>query len=532
MSTDATPSTTAATTSTAASLPPLPDDLTVCQQMIRELLATLHKRDHELESARHRLDQLLRRLYGPRTEQLNPDQLALFAELVQPEAPAESTTESPAETPAPDAAKAKRKGHGRRQPPDHLPRQRVVHDVPEAERLCPCCGKPRGPVGERVTTQLDYKPASLFLWEHVYPAYACTACEAGHVITAERASRPIERGWPGPGLLAYIITSKFFDHIPLYRLERIFERHGFRLDRSTTCDWMAGCAKLLEPLCGVMRAEVLRSRVVATDDTPLPVLDNHRDRTRLGRLWAYLGDKEHPYNVFDYTPDHTRTGPQTFLNGYRGYLLADAFSGYDGIYLDSKGDIVEVCCNAHARRKFYEARTTDAARAHQALAYYRQLYVIEAEAKTFDDDSRLSLRRDKALPVLADFERWLRQEQAQVLPKSPIAQAMGYALNHWSALTRYAEAGFLAIDNNTCEREMKRIATGRKNFLFAGSDQGGKTAAILYSFTSTCARHGLDPFVYLRDVLARLPDHPAERLAELTPERWSAARAAPPSPPT
>jgi transposase len=527
MSTDAASSTTPVNAA-AVKLPPLPDDLEHLKAMIRELLVTLHQQRHENESLRHRLDELLRRLYGPRTEQVNPDQLVLFAELLQPPPDAEPRPEEP--EPRSEPAPPKRKGHGRRRPTDQLPRQRVLHDVPEAERLCPCCGKPRLPAGERVTTQLDFKPALFFLWEHVYPAYACSACEGGHVVTAERVSRPIARGWPGPGLLAYLITSKFFDHLPLYRLERIFERHGYRLERSTTCDWMAGCARLLEPLCAEMRKRVLAGRVIGTDDTPMPVLDNDRDRTRLGRLWGYLGDREHPYNVFDYTPDRTRTGPRAFLADYRGYLVADAFSGYDGIYLDSRGTIVEVCCNAHARRKFFNARKTDAARSHQALAYYRQLYAVEAEAKNLDDDSRLSLRQEKSLPLLADFERWLRQHQAAVLPKSPIGEAIAYALNHWTALVRYTEAGFLPIDNNQVEREMKRIATGRKNYLFVGSDQGGKTAAILYSFTSTCARHGLDPFAYLRDVLARLPDHPSERLAELLPNHWAAARASPTEP--
>jgi hypothetical protein len=340
--------------------------------------------------------------------------------------------------------------------------------------------------------------------------------------------------------LAQVITSKYDEAMPLYRQERFFKRHGLELSRSTTCDWMAACAQLLRPLYERMKQEVLASRWLHTDDTTLPVQDEKCSQTRKGRLWAYLGDRDHPFNVFDYTPSRKRDGPVNFLKDFRGFLQADAFSGYDGIYLGSQGGIVEVACNAHARRKFHEARKTDAARAAAALGWYQELYAIERQAREQlaawakergqevpadeADALRLRLRQEKSVPLLEKFKAWLL-EQTPVLPKSPMGEAIGYTLGNWDALVRYTQHGFLAIDNNLAEREMKWIAIGRKNFLFVGSDQGGVTAAILFSFTATCRRHGLDPFAYLRDVLARLAERnlPDDALAALLPGRWGAA---------
>jgi transposase len=346
---------------------------------------------------------------------------------------------------------------------------------------------------------------------------------------------PIAKGLPGPGLLADLIVSKFTEHMPLHRLERRYERQGLFLPRSTTCDWLAASAELLRPLYQLMVSVVLQSRVIHTDDTPV----NMQEATSgdghvliMARMWGYLGDADHPYNVFDFTPNRKRDGPQLFLAKFQGYLQADAFSGYDGLYLPNARDgvarISEVACNAHARRKFYDARTSDAARSHQALAYYAQLYELERSAKdlAFDDEQRRQMRQDLAVPIFTKFRTWLDGVRADVVPKSPLGEAIQYALNNWTALVRYTEAGYLAIDNNVAEREMKRIAIGRKNWLFVGSLKGGKTAAVLMSFTSTCHRLGIEPWAYLQDVLSRLPTTPAEQLGDLLPDRWQAPRQA------
>jgi hypothetical protein len=348
------------------------------------------------------------------------------------------------------------------------------------------------------------------------------------VIAASKPTQPIPKGLPGPGLLAHLIVSKFVDHLPLYRLERIYERQGLVLPRSTTCDWLAASAKLLQPLYDLLVAFVLQSRVLHTDDTSVKTQLIPSHQLTLARLWTYLGDQAHPCNVFDFTLTRKRDGPQQFLEHFQGYLHADAFSGYDALYLPQGTAgvvrIIEVACNAHARRKFYEARDSDVLRSHQALAYYRQLYELERAAKGYSEAQLLQIRQDLAVPILDKFHAWLEQERDQVLPKSPMGEAIRYALNNWTALKRYTESGLLDIDNNVAEREMKQVAIGRKNWLFLGSAQGGKTAAILLSFTSSCKRLGIEPWAYLQDVLTRLPTTAAEELGDLLPHRWQAAR--------
>lgn len=358
------------------------------------------------------------------------------------------------------------------------------------------------------------------------------------VIAAPKPAMPIAKGLPGPGLLAHLIVSKCVDHLPLHRLERVYQRQGLFLHRSTLCDWMAACANLLRPLHDVMVSVVMQSRALHTDDTTVKMQELVTHILSTARMWVYLGDAAHPFNVFDFTLNRKRDGPQQFLSNYQGYLHADAFSGYDGLYLPdprtAAARIIEVACNAHARRKFYEARGTDGLRSHQALAYYRQLYELERQAKDFSDAQRLQMRQELSLPILEQFHQWLLAQRPEVLPKSPMGEAIAYTLNNWEALRRYTEAGFLAIDNNVAEREMKKIAIGRKNWLSVGSPRGGRTAAVLFSITSTCQRLGVEPWAYLQDVLTRLPAMLAGQLGELLPDRWQASRQAksmtPPAP--
>jgi transposase len=511
----------------------LPDDPATLKRMILELLATLQEEKHEQELLRHRLAQLLNRLYGRRSERVHPDQALLFADIHQPPEPTTAAEKAADDNTSEAPPAKKRRGHGRRRPPQNLPHVAEHHRLSEAERLCPTCGTLREEIGTATTPQHDYQPASFFIRDHIEHKYACPCCSkqgASQIVAARKPEQPLGKGSPGAGLLAYVIVSKYLDHLPLYRQERITERQGLELVRSTTCDWMAECARKLQPLCDLMNKEVLLSRSLHTDDTPVKLLEAAEGETDKGRLWAYLGDAVHPYNVFDFTPNRQRDGPQNFLKTYQGYLHADAFTGYDRLYLpdpeDGQARIHEVACNAHARRKFYEARASDSVGAHRALAYYGQLYEIERRARELSEEVRLQMRRDLAVPILEQFHTWLEEQHRTALPKSPFGEALTYALNQWTALCRYTEAGFLSIDNNWAEREMKRIAVGRKNWLFFGSKQGGKTAAVLYTFTSTCHRLGVEPWAYLKDVLTRLPTTPEEGLAELLPDRWQAARLA------
>jgi transposase len=527
MSEDARPITTEPPADPAAALP---DDPVILRLMVLELLDALRDTRRQNDELQHRLDLLLRRIYGPRTERFDPDQPLLIPDAFEPVVPEIS---GPGNTvppePEPDTKKPSRP-HGRRALPKNLPRVPRVYELTEAERRCPGCGECRVRISAEHSEQLDYQPATLFVVDHVRCTYACPHCE-GQVITAGKPAQPIEKGLPGPGLLAHVITEKYADHIPLHRQERRLARQGVELSRSTLCDWMAGAARTLEPLYALMKTLILLCGTVHTDDTPVKVRDSERKIKATGRIWIYFGDYLYPYNVFDFTMSRKRDGPSRFLGGFRGYLQADAFSGYDGIY--AGGDVVEVGCNAHARRKFIEAQTTDAARSAAALAYYRELYTIERDIKAEiaklppDGDEptraaiRLRVRQERSVPVLEDFKAWLDAQKPDVLPKSPMGAAIGYVRNQWEALRRYTSSGYLSIDNNVSEQHMKTIATGRKNWLFTGSENGGKTMAVLFTLVSSCQRHGHDPFVYLRDVLERLPDHPQDCRAELLPDRWS-----------
>jgi transposase len=560
----------------------LPNDLDTLKRMIVELMVTLHEERRDKENLKHRLQLLLDRLYGPRTERSNPDQLLLFADWADAQDAAAASTVDSAEAPAAKSRQRKPKTpHGRGKLPEQLPRRQVHHQLCEAERIC-VCGQLRIDIGTDTSERVDWQPASLFVWQDIVHKYLCRACAnksaegtmttpaqappdkttadaadtatplppgaarpiGPAVISASKPPAPIAKGLPGAGLLAYLIVSKYFDHLPLHRLEHILKRQGLPLSRSTMCDWMAVSAEALRPLYDTMVSQVLQSAWLHTDDTPVKNQGHEPGTTALSRFWIYWGDRTHPYNVFDFTINRKRDGPQTFLANFHGYLHADAFSGYDALYLPSpRGEagraagraaapIIEVACNAHARRKFHEARGSDDLRAHQALAYYAQLYFLERGASDagLNDIGRWRMRQDFSVSILEQFHGWLVEQRQQVLPKSPMAEAIGYALNNWTALSRFTEAGFLSIDNNVAEREMKRIAIGRKNWLFVGSDRGGRTAAILFSFTSTCHRLGVEPWAYLQDVLTRLPTTPAERLAELLPDRWQAAH--PPAAPS
>jgi transposase len=543
-------------TSLQATPEALPQDLTLCHSLIRQLLDARMEDARLIEGLQHQLKNLLRRAYGRSSEKLDPNQLALFekllAELAARPAPTPEPPAIPATKPAPTNGQG---GHGRRQLPPELERRPVVVDLPEEQKPCPCCKAMREHMGDEITEKLDFEPARVFVRQEIRRKYVCRACEQSavetgpQIVIAEKPLSPIEKGLAAPGLLSHIIVSKYADHQPLHRLERILDRHDIQISRSTTCDWMAACAQALKPLYNLMIQDVLASRVLHTDDTPVDVLDRQLPgTTKTGRFWVYVGDEDHPQIVFAYTPSRSRDGPMEFLKGWgkedRVYLQADAFGGYDGIYRgEAGGKVTEVACMAHGRRKFYDARSSDAATSAQALAYIRLLYDVEDQAKALasaESDprarrqklvaERLRLRQELSVPRLSQFKAYLESQQVAhggaVLPKSPMGLAIAYSLNQWEALCVYTTDGELSIDNNVSERALRRIAVGRSNWIFMGSDNGGNTAAVLFSFVATCERHGVNPFEYLRDVLTRIAAHPMNRLADLLPDRWQPAPAA------
>jgi transposase len=400
-------------------------------------------------------------------------------------------------------------------------------------------------IGREVTEQLEWEPSCLFVIRHVQLTYArrqplpesgLTLAEQ-NVLTASKPPQPIEGGLPGPGLLAQVLASKYADHIPLHRFERISGRHGVELSRKTTCGWAMQCAELFRPLYQRMIAEVLLSHVVHADDTTVKIRDGQRKLKCTGYFHAYVGDIDHPLIVFDYTTSHGRDGPRDFLGNFRGYLQVDAASIYDDLFHRPEQLILEVGCWMHGRRNFFEARATDRPRAELALARIGQLYKVEADLKArcageWRDLSReeredriAAVRQDCSVPVLKALHDWLEAESPKLLPKSEMRGAIDYLRNHWQALVRYTTDGALAIDNGAAEQALRGLTIGRRNWLFCGSERGAQAAAIHFSLIASCHRHRIDAFAYLRDILTRLPllgPKPSrDDLRPLLPDRWA-----------
>jgi transposase len=492
-------------------------DAEFTEERVSELLEELARSHGENEFLRQQIAWLKKRLFGPRTERVDPDQLHLDF-LDEQEAPPPFAEEAPDdETPAATSKKKSRR-NGRAPLPANLRRERVEYHPEPADLICSCCHGEKTKIGEEVTEELEFVPASMFVTEHVRVKYACRPCEEG-VVIGDLPPRPIEKGRPGPGLLAQLVTSKYGDHLPLHRQEEIFARHGVSISRSTMCDWIRDTASLLSPIVRTMRSEVLSTGLVLTDDTPIRVQTGSK-KTKKAAIWAYLSPAQKEV-VFDFTMSRARDGPERFLGDYRGYLQADAYSGYDRIF--DRSEVTEVGCWAHARRKFYESMDTSPEEASAVMAGIRRLYRIEAKAKEehLAPAAVRDLRCRESLPILQAIREYLLIQKITALPQSPFGKAITYALNQWEALVRYVGDGRLPIDNNAAERALRTVAIGRKNWLFAGSPAGGTRAATLYSLVSSCRLQGIDPFVYLRDVIERISTHPMSRIAEFTPRGWA-----------
>ena len=473
--------------------------------LVRELRELTREQDGRIASLEHELAQHKRWRFGRRSEKLKGKPSA------QGTVPAGAAAGQ-----APPKRKAR--PHGRGKLPEHLPVDRAEHELPEADRICPGCQRPRTRIGEEVGSRLDFVPGYFRRRDDVRGTFACRFCQ-DEVKTAPLPPQAIPRCLATPSLLAYVVTSKYADHLPLNRLARIFKRQGVTLTRSTLCGWVGAVAQALAPLYELLRRDVLLSRVLGADDTTLPYLDPPRDRTRTGHLWCYFGDAHHPHVFFEFSPNWQNRWPLATLEGWQGHLQADAYKGWDAVFKrDPK--VLEVGCNAHSRRKYFEARQTSSALATVALGYFRELYDVEREAKGMSPEGRRFLRQLKAEPVMRRFRVWLDEVRPKVLPKSPIGKALTYANNQWDALSRYLVDGELSIDNNATERELRMVAVGRANWMFAGDENGGHRAAIIYSFVASCQRNGIDPLAYFTDVLSRLGEHPRDDLAALLPRNW------------
>ena len=499
----------------AAALAALPDDVKMLKALVLEHRAQLASHVAEIEYLKLLLAKLRRMQFGRSSEKLGKEveQLELRLEELQS---AEAQV-AIARKPEP----SEKTQPVRRPLPEHLPRERIVH-----QPACTCleCGREMRQIGEDVSEVLDYVPEHFRVIRHVRPKLACPGCEK--IVQLDAPSRPIDRGMASAALLAHILVSKYADHLPLYRQSEIYARQGVELERSTMADWVGRCFHLLDPLTEALARYVLQANKLHADDTPVPVLEPGRGKTKTGRLWVYVRDdrpagSEEPSAVlFRYAPDRSGERPGEHLKSFSGILQADAYAGFNHLYAD--GRIQEAACWAHARRAFYDIHQANKSPiAAEALERIGQLYTIEAEIRGSPPRTRAQIRQARAGPLLEALRLWLKHTLSRLSKKSELAKAIGYVLTRWVALTRYRDDGRIEIDNNAAERALRAVALGRKNYLFCGSDAGGERAAAIYSLIGTAKLNGMDPEAYLREVIERIADHPINRIEELLP--WAVA---------
>jgi transposase len=506
---------------------PLPNDVEALKAILlaeREAYrAELREQALRIEQLKQRIAKLQHERFGQSSERralLEQLELQLF-ELEEDQAQAETR----AEIAAPSGVAVQpftRRKPARRPLPGHLPRERVIYPVPSA---CPCCGGTLHKLGEDVTESLELVPRQWKVIQHVREKYSCRSCE--QITQPPAPSHPIARGRAGPGLLAHVLFGKYGMHLPLNRQSAAFAREGIELGVSTLADWVGAAAATLMPLVEAIQAHVLAAERIHADDTTVPVLDV--GKTRTGRLWTYVRDDRPfagpapPAAIYFFSPDRTSAHPEAHLARWQGLMQADAYSGYNRLYDPKRqaGPIVEVACWAHARRYFFDlARLNKAPIGIEAVARIDALFAIEREINGASPTERRRVRQERSKPLVEALGAWLRQQHAEVSPNGKTGKAIAYSLNAWDALCRFLDDGRLCMSNNAAERAMRPLATGRRNWTFAGSDEGGRRAAAIYTLIETAKLNDIDPLAWLADVLARLQDHPVKRLDELLPWNW------------
>ena len=497
------------------------------QALLAEKQTLLVERDAEIELLRVRLAALLRQRFGKSSEKLDLEieQLELMLNVLETSGSELNRERKPDTETKFDNVSNKIKP-SRKSLPKDLPREEIIH-APEA--TCPSCGNERySALGEDVTEVLEFVPAHFKVIAHHRPKWSCRCCET--IRQAPVPDYPITRGRAGPGLLSHILVSKFCDHLPFYRQNQIYARQDIDLSRSTMAGWTTQVVTLLRPLLEALRISVMASPRLHTDDTPVPVLKPGNKKTKTGRLWVYVrdnrpyGSADPPAAFYHYSPDRKAIHPKTHLKDFTGILQADGFPGYLDLYkADMNGQyrIAEAACMAHVRRKFHDIFASNASPvAKEAIKRIGALYDIEREIRGQSAEDRQIVREKRSKPLLASFKGWLEEQKAMLPGKSALGVAIRYALTRWAALTLYLTDGTVDIDNNAAERAIRIITLGRKNYLFAGSDTGGESAAAMYSLIQTCKLNGINPEAYLTDILNRMQSYPVNRVQELLPWSW------------
>lgn len=519
-----------------AALPTDPDEL---RAFAAALQSELYAKTLHVEKLKAQLARLKRARFGQSSEKLDRqiDLLELvIGDLEEGEAESDARTAS---TPAPGAASppAKPARTGNRKPlPDHLPREIVTHAGPCA---CPACGSARlRKIADDEREVLEYVPSHFKVVVHVRPKLSCRDCET--ITQPPMPSLPIERGRPGPALLAHVAVAKYSDHLPLNRQAEIYAREGVELDRSTMADWIGRLAWLVSPLAGAIGAYARAGPTVHADDTPIPVQEPGRGSTRSGRLWVVVRDERPwgsanpPAAYYQYSPDRKGEHAQALLKSCRGFLHADAYAGFDKLYAPDPETgaprLFEVACWAHARREIFEEHArTKSPLAREILERIGEIFAIEREINGQSAAERLAARQARSVPLLADLKAYLDTCLARISRKGDLAKAIRYSLTLWTALNRFTEDGRLEMSNNAAERAIRPLTLGRRNWTFLGSDTGGDRAAVFYTIIQTCKLNGINPEAYLADVVSRLGDHPASRIDELLPWNWRAQDAVTPA---
>ena len=497
----------------------LPDDVETLQRLVRSLATDrtrLREANDEIERLHLIIKKLQRSQFGRRAERLDDDQLQLGLEDLNTEL-ARVEASLPRPEPQADIGKAQDE---RASLPAHLTREDVRLDV--EHQACPCCGAALHLIGETLSEMLDHVPARLRVIRICRPRYGCRAC--GTIHQAPAPERPIAKGLATPALLAHVLVSKYCDHLPLYRQSQIFARQGVEIDRSTLANWVGGACWWLEPLQARLAEHVFASQKLFADDTPIPVLDPGRGRTKTGRLWVYARD-DRPWNgpdppaaVYLYSPDRKAERPGAHLAKFKGVVQVDGYPGFERL----GADIKLAACWAHARRKFYEVHQATASPiAAEALRRIAELYAIENTIRGQAAAQRQAMRQFRSLPLVMAMKSWLQMQFAQIPPRGALADAIRYALSRWDALCCFLGDGRIELDTNTVERAIRPVALGRKNHLFAGSDGGANRWATVCSLISTAKLNDVEPFAYLQDVLERMSNgHPMSHLDDLLPWNW------------